>query len=178
MIAVAGNVLSITGAPSELVFAMYGLTLICAAIGQGLRHVRIVNPGRAERDDRPGGRRGGAMRDGLISASIATAILAATPVLIAATGELLAEVVGVYNIGIEGAMLCGALGAFIGAQQTDAVILGILAGMLAGALASLIFAVAVVIFKADIVVGGLALVFLGFGLTGIPARTMSNKRRR
>jgi general nucleoside transport system permease protein len=110
------------------------------------------------------------MRDGLISASIATAILAATPVLIAATGELLAEVVGVYNIGIEGAMLCGALGAFIGAQQTDAVILGILAGMLAGALASLIFAVAVVIFKADIVVGGLALVFLGFGLTGIAGK--------
>jgi simple sugar transport system permease protein len=50
VIAVAGNVLSITGAPSELVFAMYGLTLICAAIGQGLRHVRIVNPGRAGSD--------------------------------------------------------------------------------------------------------------------------------
>jgi hypothetical protein len=28
---------------------MYGLTLICAAIGQGLRHVQIVNPGRVER---------------------------------------------------------------------------------------------------------------------------------
>lgn len=50
IIAIAGNVLTITGAPSELVFAMYGLTLICAAIGQGLRHVRIVNPARAERD--------------------------------------------------------------------------------------------------------------------------------
>jgi ABC-type uncharacterized transport system permease subunit len=49
IIAISGNVLAITGAPSELVFAMYGLTLICAAIGQGLRHVRIVNPGRAER---------------------------------------------------------------------------------------------------------------------------------
>lgn len=49
IISIAGNVLTITGAPSELVFAMYGLTLICAAIGQGLRHVRIVNPGRAER---------------------------------------------------------------------------------------------------------------------------------
>ena len=45
-ITVAGNVLAITGAPSELVFAMYGLTLICAAVGQGLRHVRIVNPAR------------------------------------------------------------------------------------------------------------------------------------
>lgn len=107
------------------------------------------------------------MRDGLLSASIATAILAATPVLIAATGELLAEIVGVYNIGIEGAMLIGALGAFIGVQETDAVLLGILAGMIAGALASLLFALAVVVFKADVVVGGLALVFLGFGLTGL-----------
>jgi simple sugar transport system permease protein len=50
VIVIAGQVLAITGAPSELVFAMYGLTLICAAIGQGLRHVRIVNPGRAQAD--------------------------------------------------------------------------------------------------------------------------------
>jgi simple sugar transport system permease protein len=107
------------------------------------------------------------VRDGLVSASIATAIMAATPVLIAATGELLAEIVGIYNIGIEGAMLIGALGAFIGVQQTDTLILGILAGMVAGALASLVFALAVVVFKADVVVGGLALVFLGFGLTGL-----------
>ncbi len=107
------------------------------------------------------------MRDGLISASIATAIMAATPVLIAATGELLAEIVGIYNIGIEGAMLIGALGAFIGVQQTDAVLLGLVAGMAVGALASLVFALAVVVFKADVVVGGLALVFLGIGLTGL-----------
>lgn len=107
------------------------------------------------------------MRDGLVSASIATAIMAATPVLIAATGELLAEVVGVYNIGIEGAMLIGALGAFIGVQLTNAVLLGIVTGMVAGALASLVFALAVVVLRADVVVGGLALVFLGFGLTGL-----------
>jgi ABC-type uncharacterized transport system permease subunit len=107
------------------------------------------------------------MRDGLVSASIATAILAATPVLIAATGELLGEAVGVYNIGIEGALLIGALGAFVGVQQTDTLVLGLLAGIAAGALASLIFALAVVVFKADMVVGGLALVFLGFGITGL-----------
>jgi general nucleoside transport system permease protein len=107
------------------------------------------------------------VRDGLVSASIATAIMAATPVLIAAAGELLAEIVGIYNIGIEGAMLIGALGAFVGVQQTNAVLLGILTGIVAGALASLVFALAVVVFKADVVVGGLALVFLGFGLTGL-----------
>lgn len=107
------------------------------------------------------------MRDGLISASIATAIVAATPVLIAATGELLAEIVGIYNIGIEGAMLTGALGGFIGVQTTDTVLLGLLAGIAAGAAVSLVFAIAVVLLKADVVVAGLALVFLGLGLTGL-----------
>ncbi len=103
----------------------------------------------------------------LIAASIATAILAATPVLIAATGELLAEMVGVYNIGIEGAMLSGSLAAFIGDQHTGSVILGMLAGIAIGALTSFVFAIAVVILKADMVVAGLALVFLGLGLTGV-----------
>ena len=107
------------------------------------------------------------MNADLIAASIATAILAATPVLIAATGELLAEMVGVYNIGIEGSMLCGALAAFIATQQTGSVIPGMLAGIAVGALASFVFAVAVVVLKADIVVAGLALVFLGLGLTGV-----------
>jgi general nucleoside transport system permease protein len=52
-ITIAGNVLALTGASSELVFAMYGLTLICAAIGQGLRHVRLVRPSRPERAEPP-----------------------------------------------------------------------------------------------------------------------------
>ena len=126
VIAIGGNILAITGASSDLVFAMYGLTLICAAIGQGLRNVKVVRT-QARRPRRPARgrfRRGIRMKADLIAASIATAILAATPVLIAATGELLAEMVGVYNIGIEGSMLCGALAAFIATQQTGSVIPG------------------------------------------------------
>ena len=41
-IEIGGNVLTVTGASSDLVFAMYGITLICAAIGQGLRHIKVV----------------------------------------------------------------------------------------------------------------------------------------
>ncbi len=47
VITIGGNVLAITGASSDLVFAMYGLTLICAAIGQGLRHVKLIRTSRA-----------------------------------------------------------------------------------------------------------------------------------
>ena len=109
------------------------------------------------------------MSDGIISASIATAILTATPVLIAATGELLSEIVGVYNIGIEGVMLGGALGAFVVPRKPvrDPRAAG---GIAAGALMSFVFAVAVVVFKADMVVGGLALFFLGLGSSGVAGK--------
>ncbi len=53
VVTIAGSVLTITGAPSELVFAMYGLTLISGAIGQGLRHMKVVTPGAAEQDSGP-----------------------------------------------------------------------------------------------------------------------------
>ncbi len=102
----------------------------------------------------------------LLVSSIATALLAAAPVLIVASGELLSETVGIYNIGVEGSMLAGALGAFIAAQETDSWGVGVLAGMAVGAVASCLFGV-VVNLGADIVVAGLALVFLANGLTGM-----------
>ncbi len=102
----------------------------------------------------------------LLFVSLGTAILAASPVLIAATGELFEETVGVYNLGIEGAMLVGALTAVVATNATESVILGCLAAIGAGALASLCFGVSVVYLKADMVVAGLALTFLGIGLTG------------
>jgi simple sugar transport system permease protein len=103
----------------------------------------------------------------LFFVSVGTAILAATPVLIAATGELFEEVVGIYNIGIEGAMLFGALVGLIATNATDSLILGLLAAIAVGAVASLLFGVGVVYLKADMVVAGLALTFLGIGFTGV-----------
>jgi simple sugar transport system permease protein len=102
----------------------------------------------------------------LLFVSMGTAILAATPVLIAATGELFAETVGVYNIGIEGTMLLGALTGLVATNETDSLILGLLASVVVGALASALFGVAVVYLRADMVVAGLALTFLGIGFTG------------
>jgi general nucleoside transport system permease protein len=103
----------------------------------------------------------------LLFVSIGTAILAATPVLIAATGELLEERVGVYNIGIEGTMLFGALVGLIATNATGNLILGLLAAIAVGALISLIFGVGVIYLQADMVVAGLAMTFLGIGFTGV-----------
>jgi ABC-type uncharacterized transport system permease subunit len=103
----------------------------------------------------------------LIFVSLGTAILAATPVLIAATGELFEETVGVYNLGIEGAMLIGALTGLIVGNATGSLTAALLAAIVMGALASLVFGLGVVYLHADMVVAGLALTFLGIGLTGV-----------
>ncbi len=46
---------------------------------------------------------------------LAATIRISTPLLLAATGEMITERAGVINLGLEGAMLAGALGAAIGA---------------------------------------------------------------
>ena len=47
------------------------------------------------------------------------ALKLATPLLLAATGELVVEKSGVLNLGIEGMMLIGALSAFLVGAQID-----------------------------------------------------------
>ena len=44
---------------------------------------------------------------------IASLIVAATPILLAALGELIAEKSGVLNLGVEGMMIFGAISGFI-----------------------------------------------------------------
>lgn len=87
-----------------------------------------------------------------------------TALLFAAVGELLAERSGVLNLGVEGMMLMGAVAAYSAAAATGNPWLGLLAGMLAGGLLSLLHAFVVITLRADQVVSGLSLTFLGTGL--------------
>jgi simple sugar transport system permease protein len=84
----------------------------------------------------------------------------------ASSGELLFERVGVYNIGIEGSILCGALASLVVTNQTDSIVIGVLAGAGGGMAMSLFFAMAVVVLRAEMVVAGLAAYFLALGITG------------
>lgn len=106
------------------------------------------------------------MSNGIVVDSIATAILAAAPVLIAASGELLAERVGIYNLGIEGSMLLGAFLAVVGDNATGSLWMGLLFGIAAGAFSSWVFGVLTVTFRAELVLAGLALFFVAIGITG------------
>lgn len=105
---------------------------------------------------------------------LATALLdacmrAATPLALAALGELLIERSGRINIGLEGSVLAGALSAAIVAQAAGS-IAGLLGGCLAGAALGAIFGFFVIALRGDQIITGTAITLLAFGLTAAIAR--------
>src|ERR1700738_4249685 len=103
----------------------------------------------------------------LVEAIILSVLAASTPLLIAATGELVTERAGVLNLGVEGMMIVGAACGFGGAWLTGSTIIGAICGIIAGALLSLIFAMMTLGLAVNQVATGLALTILGIGLSGL-----------
>jgi len=103
----------------------------------------------------------------LIEAIILAVLAASTPLLIAATGELVTERSGVLNLGVEGMMIVGAACGFAGAWLTGSVFIGALFGIVAGTLMSLVFALMALGLAVNQVATGLALTILGIGLSGL-----------
>lgn len=94
-------------------------------------------------------------------------MVAATPILLAATGELVVEKAGVLNLGVEGMMICGAIAGFVVGVETGHPIVGFLAAALAGAMLSMLFGVLTQIFLSNQVATGLALTLFGLGLSAL-----------
>ena len=104
---------------------------------------------------------------------IATLIVAATPILLAATGELIVEKSGVLNLGVEGMMIMGAICGFIAAVSTGSPLLGFCIAALSGALLSLLFAILTQYLLANQVASGLALTLFGLGLAALLGHSYS-----
>lgn len=98
---------------------------------------------------------------------ILTIATAATPLLIAAIGELVVERSGVLNLGVEGMMVIGAVVGFAVSLSTGSPWLGVLAAIIAGVLFSLIFAFMTLTLVTNQVATGLALTLAGLGLSGL-----------
>jgi ABC-type uncharacterized transport system permease subunit len=98
---------------------------------------------------------------------ILTAITASTPLLLAASGELVAERSGVLNLGVEGMMIVGAACGFAGAYVTGSTVVGSLCGVLAGVVLAGVFAVLTLGLAVNQVATGLALTIFGVGLSGL-----------
>lgn len=96
-----------------------------------------------------------------------TVITAATPLLIAAIGELVVERSGVLNLGVEGMMLAGAVTGFAVTLTTGSGTIGVAAAALAGAAMALVFGFLTLTLLANQVATGLALTIFGVGLSAL-----------
>ncbi len=103
----------------------------------------------------------------MFEAVLLTVITAATPLLIAALGELVVERSGILNLGVEGMMIMGAVVGFAVASETGSGTMGILAAIMAGMAMSLLFGFLVIHLVTNQVATGLALTILGLGLSGM-----------
>lgn len=102
-----------------------------------------------------------------LEASVRTA----TPLAFAAVGEVVVERSGTINIGLEGAIIAGALGGLIGAG-TGSVAVGFGSAALAGLVITALSAVLIVYLRADQIVTGTAITLFGLGATGLTYRSL------
>jgi general nucleoside transport system permease protein len=101
-------------------------------------------------------------------------VASGTVLLFAAIGEIFAERAGVLNLGVEGMMLMGAVAGFSAAVATGNPWIALGVAMLAGGVLSLLHGVVTIHLRADQVVSGLALTFLGTGLARVLGDGLSN----
>ncbi|MDD7969526.1 ABC transporter permease [Roseinatronobacter alkalisoli] len=98
---------------------------------------------------------------------VAALMVAATPILLAAIGELIVEKAGVLNLGVEGMMIIGAVTGFIIAVNSGSPLMGFIGAALGGMALSLLFALLTQALMTNQVASGLALTLFGLGLSAL-----------
>ena len=98
---------------------------------------------------------------------LASLMVAATPILLAASGELVVERAGVLNLGVEGMMITGAVCGFVVAVNTGSPWIGFIGAAIGGALLSVVFGVLTQFLLSNQVATGLALTLFGLGLSAL-----------
>ncbi|MEM7567740.1 MAG: ABC transporter permease [Pseudomonadota bacterium] len=102
-------------------------------------------------------------------------LAAATPILLAALGEAVAERSGVLNLSVEGMMATGAAFAFATASLTGSHLLGFAAAGAAAMVLAAIFSGLVLVFLANQVAAGLAVGILGLGVSALAGRAYEGR---
>ena len=103
----------------------------------------------------------------LIITLLAAGVRAGTAILLATLGEIFAERAGVLNLGVEGMMLMGAMSGYGASYATGNPWLGLLVGTIVGGGLAILHAFVTITLRADQVVSGLALTFLGAGMSAV-----------
>ncbi len=112
------------------------------------------------------------MNADMLIAILASTVAAATPLALAALGELVSEKAGVLNLGVEGTMLVGAMSGFAVGLASGSLLLGYLAALAAGVAMSLLFGFLTLQLQTNQVATGLALTLFGIGLSAFAGRPL------
>ena len=103
----------------------------------------------------------------LLQAILQGVIVASTPLVFAALGEVVTERSGVLNLGVEGMMIMGAVAGFAITLDSGSYFAGILGAGLAGALAASVFGLLTQFLMSNQVATGLALTIFGLGVAAL-----------
>jgi len=103
----------------------------------------------------------------MFEAFLESMVKTATPLLLAAIGEMIVEESGIINIGIEGVMLSAAFFAMAAAYFSGVPMAGLFAGIGAAIVLTTIFALLVINLAINQIVAGTAINMFAVGLTGI-----------
>ena len=98
---------------------------------------------------------------------VAALMVASTPILLAAIGELVVEKSGVLNLGVEGMMIVGAICGFATAVETGSPLAGFVAAALGGAVLASLFGFLTQFLLSNQVATGLALTLFGLGISAL-----------
>jgi len=104
------------------------------------------------------------MSSELLTSILFATLIAGTPLVIVALGELVTEKSGMLNLGAEGMMSVGAVAAFVAAHGSGSTWLGVAAGAAAGMTLALVFGIITIHLMANQVATGLAIAIFGVGL--------------
>ena len=106
----------------------------------------------------------------LIQGIVSGTIMYGAPLLYVTLGEVIGQRAGMVNLGLEGIMLIGASVGFAVASDLGNPWLGVVAAGVAGALFNLVYGYLVVNRRANQLASGLALMFLGTGVSAMIGR--------
>lgn len=110
----------------------------------------------------------------LLTSILFATVIAGTPLVIVALGELVTEKSGVLNLGAEGMMSIGAVAAFAAAHASGSAWLAVPAGMLAAAALALVFGFITIHLMANQVATGLAVAIFGVGLAAFLGKPLES----
>ncbi len=107
---------------------------------------------------------------------VASLMISATPILLAALGETIVEKSGVLNLGVEGMMIIGAVVGLFSSISFSNAYLGFLFAAIFASIFSGIFGIMVLYFKSNQVATGLGLTLVGLGLSALIGEFLGSQK--